>query len=447
MKLKNIFICVAAAMTVLSGCSENEPILDKPETLEPTTMSIRIDAEGTIISKADADQVISNMYVLIFKDGSLVKAEPIVGPDVDDDYISNGTEENPTTAENVKIEVNEGPHQVLVLANVQDISKINEVGKALSAIQAELNDLSAEVDGSLTMSSEVMSVTFLANVTNKIGYSTLGTNEIDVYPALNKKPVDLYRSVARIQLTQIGIETTSADPFYGEPQGFLLKEAFVANVKGYSHVATANNTTLSIEASTTPGSSDYLWWYGSEEYFEEGGVLKDPEEGYFPEAGDVHLSYKPASEIKIGVKEDEDAFYPVTASDKNPIDFFYVYENETAGVGEHTLLVLKGDYTYKKEEALYEGDTNNGDGTFTATNRFYAIRVNLDGTISQNTHRTHHSGIIRNTIYSLYVTLTGPGSELPYDPEAYLYYNTQVTVADWYEAIAIGTEENPKEIN
>jgi len=445
MKLKNIFMCVAA-MTVLFGCSDNEPILDKPVELAPTTMSICIDADGTIVSRADADATISNMYVLIFNaDNTFYMYDeiPVLG---DGDAL-----ENPDgTAQNEKIEVKSGAHQVLVIANADEATKTFINGlietNTLEEVQEWTTALANEDDGTLTMSSEVMSVIFLPNVTNRIGYpASTETNIVDIYPALKGNPVDLYRSVAKIQLSELRLATTAAADQYGEPVSFELTEIFIANAKGYSRLASDNDPKkLSIEANAAP-EKKALWWYGTgyKTIAEDDKLVNKEvvEQAGIDESRDLLTAI---TNVNLVINNNEEAVYPETPGVIGK--YFYVYENEDKTTGTQTLLVLKGNYTYRKEAPIFTGDQDHGDGTYTANNRYYAIPVNAEGIKTSSSNAKNilrdHTGVIRNTFYDLRITLNGPGSDEEYNPDAYLFYNVKVIVADWNEVINIGGEVN-----
>jgi hypothetical protein len=442
MKLKNIFMYVAAT-TVLFSCSDNEPVLDKEEKPAPATLSIRIDADGTIISKADVtDQTISNLYVLIFDaDGAFYKAAELDLGEESDDQVTEG---DPTTAENVDIEVKEGAHQVLVIANFKGETS-DFTGKTLSEVQAMTTKLDAETDGNLTMSSRVMPVTFLGAVKNTIGYSPVPTGAVNAYPSLTE-PVKLYRSVARIQLSQVILGGSVDETAYGKPVAFWLDEIFVANAKGYSRLASTDNETLSIEAKGDDIATD-LWWYGDWSEYNAKDVLKKivAEKTNEWKAG---LCYTENGRT-IWVNVDQPSWPETVAAPAVPLmKDFYVYENEEADPGYQTLLILKGEYQYERAAGpIFADDTPLGDNVYAAQNRYYAIPVNTAGMeATADEVLRDHEGIIRNTIYDLRVTITGPGSTSPYQPDAHLYYNAQVTVADWTR-VNIGTPTDPQEIN
>ncbi|MDR2968038.1 MAG: FimB/Mfa2 family fimbrial subunit [Tannerellaceae bacterium] len=455
MELKNLFMYAATATTVLLGCSENKPILnEEEEPATPATLSIRIDADGTIISKAATDQTVANMYVLIFdSDGTYYKAEAL----------GTGDTGSEGEAENVEIEVKEGAHKVLVIANFKgDASAF--AGKSLSQVQAMTTKLDAEADGNLTMSSEVMNVSFLRAATNKIGYDVIATDGSEVYttPAI-REPVKLYRSVARVQLSQLILGKSVDEAAYGTPVAFFMDSMFIANGKGYSQLASASNTTLSIEAGTAP--DEKLWWYGRWTDFNEKDVLKK-----IPLANTYEwidgLSYgspfiEGTTTPRIQVNPIQPMLPPVVGNPATPISvddgnivskYFYVYENEDAEPGYQTLLVLKGTYMYDRKNPIYEDDDpcseENCNERWLSHNRYYAIPINpagMDATEANGLLRDH-TGIIRNTIYDLRVTITGPGSTYPYQPEAHLYYNAEVVVADWTR-VNIGTPTDPVEAN
>lgn len=451
MKLRDILMCLAAVSVLFSCSDDNGPVLNE-EPPQPTMMSIAVDADGTIITRADdpTDATITNMYVLVFKmNGELLIAEPMKGEDTISD------DSDPVTGENVDIPVESGYHKVLVLANVKDENIFNDK-PSLATIQVMTTELSGELDGNLTMSSEVMTVDFQAGKKNKIGYSTMLTNEVDVYPTLGGYPVKLYRSVARIQLSKLALANEAIDPNYGQPVSFKLTQLFIANAKGYSYLASdAARDDLTIEVPDVIVREEKgLWRYGDWAEYTDGDVLMQIEEN-IETTPDVLLSYKYPESEEVLVDAGE------SQTDNEGIgNYFYVYENEGRDIGYQTLLVLKGDYTYRRSTSLF-GETANensydaesGTYEYTAKDRYYAIVINPNGIEADKTShddnvlRHGHKGIVRNNKYILTANLNGPGSDRPYRPDAHLYFNSEVVVAPWDAEIFIGDDENPHEVN
>lgn len=93
----------------------------------------------------------------------------------------------------------------------------------------------------LTMSSEVLTVSLVANTTNFIGYAS-ETGDITVGDKTGKEiygdgPVRLVRDVASIALASV--RTENPDKANYESKSFTLKEVFIASAKGVSSVASS----------------------------------------------------------------------------------------------------------------------------------------------------------------------------------------------------------------
>lgn len=98
------------------------------------------------------------------------------------------------------------------------------------------------------MSSEVLTVTLVANTTNCIGYSTKQGDDITVGGQAGKEiygagPVRLVRDVASIALASAEIDNLNNANYIANyiSKDFVLKEVFIASAKGVSCVASASN--------------------------------------------------------------------------------------------------------------------------------------------------------------------------------------------------------------
>ena len=121
-----------------------------------------------------------------------------------------------------------------------------------------------------------------------------------------------------------------------------------------------------------------------------------------------------------------------TTSDEALNHEFYVYENTKGEVksGEsnvneayanHTLLIVKGDYTYLPQGAKE---------SITKENCYYAIPVGEEVTID-GTEKRSKFYVQRNYKYEISLTIIGPGSEIPYDQMISTNVSASVKVEPW----------------
>ena len=217
--------------------------------------------------------------------------------------------------------------------------------------------------------------------------------------------IELYRHVAQVNLKSVKISTTNTGAT------FQLEEVFMANVKGYSHIASKKEYPNNwVEANAAP-SGEKLWWYG--DYFEDdwNGEYKITKDGVMID----FLAWTPGT-----IEITKDAVLE-TENGKRAVASFYVYENlKETPVGQRTLLVLKGTYI-----------DNNGK---VEEDRFYTISVNDPNrgyTLTEGEDVPKHSFVKRNYRYNISLTINSSGSDRPYDPVTEACMDVAVTVADW----------------
>ena len=228
----------------------------------------------------------------------------------------------------------------------------------------------------------------------------------------------MFRHVAQINLKSVKISESTPNA------RFELKEMFVANAKGYTNIA-SNSTSRwsSVETASVPEDKK-LWWYG----------------GYATAATEWNGKYKTTADKDCILKEDllswkpEEGFTaeatvstPLEATD-NYFSYgksFYVYENrgdDNTPLGQQTLLVLKGTYTYS--DGRREED------------RFYTVTINepnKPGSTSstESSGTVSHRFIKRNYRYNVSLTIKSSGSDRPYDPATEACMDIAIKVANW----------------
>lgn len=401
MKLKNYIYLLAAVSLFFACSSENDPSIDPAK--EKITLSVASKARQAT-TKADLadDDIINTLGVaIVYSDGTIQKVFPGT-------FVEN---EETETAEIEDITVEEGNATIFVFANI-DAAKIPASG-GKTALLAATTDFATEGTNGLTMSSQAYDVIFQKGRHHFLGYNANSPKDKDndleqvYFSNTSNKPVDLYRHAARVELRQLTLKETSN---YGTPESFKLESVFMANVKGESKIA-SETAWGSIEV-----AAPAAWYFGSD-------VVID--------TADSDLPYYTVKDY--AVNEALLHAYTDKSIDKGDWmddldDPFYVYENMTeTDKGNYTYLVISGYYTFE--------DENEENGKL----RYWTVPVNYgDGRTEDGKETVSHDGIKRNYRYILDVTITGPGSDNPYKPQALINLNAEVVVNDWAEIVNNG---------
>ena len=416
------YILLSLVLCGLAACSDDNTIeIPEAPVLEKAQLALAIKSEKGTTTKAgeavvptDAD--VNKLTVGVFGTGWNV-VYTVSGSD-----ITKTTTDNVATQEIGPKEVYAGTADVIVVANAS-----TEVQTALSNADTKDAFLSTVIKleeenltKGLTMSSEVLTVSLVANTTNFIGYAS-ETGDITVGDKTGKEiygdgPVRLVRDVASIALASV--RTENPDKANYESKSFTLKEVFIASAKGVSSVA----------------SSGY--WGSIEKVFsftERGFGYSDYKVGQNFSKTPANIdegSYKRGTQTVLAslfVKDTEG--YACNHE-------FYVYENKEGEIEEksetganrdyanHTLLIVKGDYTYLPK-GLADTDAN----YVTKKDCYYAVPVGAEVTINNKTELNFY--VQRNYKYAIDLTIIGPGSEIPYDPMVSANVSTSVKVTPW----------------
>lgn len=467
MKLNNYLFSALVASLLLS-CSTDD-IIDGHEDASgieynyDAVLSLALKNNNGIATKAgESTELATNdpnfvgvLSVAIFDmDGNLVSFKEVKS-------------ENDKSVEAIEdIKTISQPVQVVAIANysidasglktVEDDSK-NPTKLSDFRSQVELDN---EVNGSLTMSSDLMKLNLRAG-SNYVGFgTTVGEAPKDLNGVeLTGKEISLYHNVSRVQLGRLEIRPNEKYGLNGEAI-FELDHIFVANVKSKSYLFPDEEGSVEVGSAT---ASD-LWWVGAiDEGDEEGiGALKKNESTVKPFLG-YNFVYDYA---KDGIDElsDLDKLYPylntywgLSANDPTaavdtranriigypgengrpaftgaydashtlPIGiYFYVYENKKEKIGNQTLLVVRGDYKYKEKRT---------DKEYTVVeNCYYTITLNENGQSSTDSNESAgHELIKRNYWYTVALKIEGPGSNKPYDNNISSNISASVKVKDW----------------
>lgn len=385
------------------------------------------------------------------------------------------------------VKVASGTVKLLLIANYDDIpeewynpnpTNADTKGIGLTTIDDFLNELTPttldkELNGYLTMSSGVL------NFNLRAGYNFIGCSQTtgdviiegkegvellgqELYSEKYVSKLKMHRTISRVQIGELTLDPKEeyGDTTKGGEVKFFLDKIFVANVKNKSKVI-AENTSGIVEYPTENNKS--FWLCG--DYADITGALKDVEamkiewlgydfESYnrfentsskdardqlfvdFPFVNyfDADISgktdnrretelHKPFQEgFPSTIRHDGAGYYPVGM-------FFYVYENNqlVPEANNHTLMIIKGDYHYKKDKTSQWIEVNDC---------FYAVAINENGSYiydddKQPTNSVDHKYIKRNHQYILELNIKGPGNDSAYDKKQSANISANVKVLPW----------------
>lgn len=406
------YILLSLVLCGFAACSDdNEIEIPKAPVLEKAQLALAIKSEEGAVTKTgetnptDAD--VNTLTVGVFG----VDGWSVI-------YTKDATPNSDGTKDVGPQEVYAGEAHVVVVANAAPVIQ-TELAKAKDItdfIETTINLSDETLTKGLTMSSKVLDVTLVANTTNYIGYDDevgdITVKDISGKEVYGAGPVPLVRDVASIALA--GADIGNPENANYESKSFVLKEVFIASAKGVSSVASTEEWgTIEKDffGDTHFGYLDYkvgLLFLTSPNNIDEGSYKKGLQTKYDALAK-KHVENDPALNHE-----------------------FYVYENTKGEVksGEsnvneayanHTLLIVKGDYTYLPQGAKE---------SITKENCYYAIPVGEEVTID-GTEKRSKFYVQRNYKYEISLTIIGPGSEIPYDPMISTNVSASVKVEPW----------------
>jgi len=437
MELKNLFLIMFIICSFFS-CSDNNDPTTKVKTpiIADATMALSVQTDTKTKAEGDAatitaDKQIKSLLVAVFNKGAYTSNGYADGDLVYTLFISYDNPEQEAIASGGGLL--SGATQLLIVANpesnfVNTIQGYVNTNKGaghynLTDVQALQTSLENETTTGtsykgLTMSSSPIDVTFVTGV-NYIGYATAKGAYMDEGGAgqeIYGQNIVLSRTVAYIQLNSLSL--TSSSEFTSV--SFVPTEVFVANVKSKSLVTPVNG---SIEVAYDDANSFY--WVGDNAWTTAVGLYKVGVSVYQADLGRVFrgspkLDLSGASTVTFN-KADLSGYGN---------SFFYVYTNQngerltaTDAEKNHTLLVIKGDYTYKP--------VAENDETVTEKDRYYTVIVNDSRFIQGSNDTANGKHIIRNTKYFVDLTIAGTGSDSPYISGAFAHVSAKVYVAAW----------------
>ena len=222
MKLRNLMYATMIACAFASCSNDDVPTPDNgnPDAQGGTSLTVKFDKAAD--TKASGD--ITSLSMLVFNaDGKL----EVVGTKVNTPAVEGG---NDAVAH---AELTAGVKEVALIANYT--VPTNLIGETKEEVFTALNktfDSELEVGAALTMNSKIYTgVVVAAEKKNVFGFTTEPTGYVNVEGLSDndlKKPVKLYRNVAKVVLNKISAKVTTDEnkPKYSDPQ-LDLKEIFI----------------------------------------------------------------------------------------------------------------------------------------------------------------------------------------------------------------------------
>lgn len=401
MKLRNLMYATMVACAFAS-CSNDEGIDDNGgKTPEGATAQLEVKISTPSLMKAvDQSATIASLGVLVFD----VATDKLEAKGID--VAGKAGEGKSVVADNLTA----GQKKVLVLANMEDKMTNYKVNTTtLKNVLDDTQDFSstAEVDGSLSMNSQVYTVTLKAGVINYLGYGNTNPEDDQNNNYLSSEkgePVKLYRNVARIVLESVQLTANSTK--YPNAK-FTVSRVFVLHGNKTTKVATTAPW-----GTTMPETMNYLNGCVNTEYAEwvKSMTGKTAIQTYLTGNYEANV---PAYVNTI-------ANQSLTYNEKwQPTDQnFYVYENTSTTL--HTLLVVEGkleygDVTGDKAELRYYSVAIGKDGMTNIDEKtgVYPIPDNFDGNRDSGL-----TGTVRNIQYNVKLQVAGPGYTTPFGPDA-----------------------------
>lgn len=404
MKLKNLLFATMFACAFASCSSDDDPVIDNGGGEDPSaeaTLEVKV-ATPAVTKAGETDETISTLSVLVF-DEATQRLE------------SKGTNEAGKT-ENVQTSViakkiTAGSKKVLVLANVNVDGYTADIktGASYEAVLNATKEYNNEVDGQLSMNSQVYSVNLEAGVTNYLGYTAEQVAGYKGYylAQANGATVKLYRNVAKIVLNSVQI--TANETKYKNAK-LDIESVFVLHANKTTKLVGANGDAWG----TTVVSSTYNYLNGASQEDYKGIWVeymkgKEAVQNYIPEGQeDIYNEDPNAALISNLSKNDIENGTTWTPEANNS---FYAYENTSTDI--YTLLVVKGKFKY--------GDIKE------PKSRYYSVAIGKDGGLEEGYEKPQNIldsrggklfGTVRNIQYNVDLRVAGPGYTTPFGPKA-----------------------------
>ena len=399
MKLRNLMYATMIACAFASCSNDDVPTPDNgnPDAEGGTSLTVKFDKAAD--TKASGD--ITSLSMLVFNaDGKL----EVVGTKATTPAVEEGSDAV------AHAELTAGVKEVALIANyiVPTTGEQSLIGKTKAEVFAALNktfDSELEVEGTLTMNSKIYTgVVVAAEKKNVFGFATAPAGYVNVEGLTDtdlKSPVKLYRNVAKVVLNKISTKMAenSNKPRYSDPQ-LVLKEIFILQGHKKTNLMGEN---WGQYATTNVDDEWYSAYAHTDEWTEKDDLYTLVENPIVPE--------NTPSWIKTTITGTV-----TTLNAYETANSFYVYEN--TDLDNRTLLVVKGDFSYKIN------DTDRK----TESDRYYTIALGENFQVSAGESNVaselltlrgvtgndgKYNGLYRNLQYDLTLTVTGPGYQTP----------------------------------
>ena len=399
MKLRNLMYATMIACAFASCSNDDVPTPDNgnPDAEGGTSLTVKFDKAAD--TKASGD--ITSLSMLVFNaDGKL----EVVGTKATTPAVEEGSDAV------AHAELTAGVKEVALIANyiVPTTGEQSLIGKTKAEVFAALNktfDSELEVEGTLTMNSKIYTgVVVAAEKKNVFGFATAPAGYVNVEGLTDtdlKSPVKLYRNVAKVVLNKISTKMAenSNKPRYSDPQ-LVLKEIYILQGHKKTNLMGEN---WGQYATTNVDDEWYSAYAHTDEWTEKDDLYTLVENPIVPE--------NTPSWIKTTITGTV-----TTLNAYETANSFYVYEN--TDLDNRTLLVVKGDFSYKIN------DTDRK----TESDRYYTIALGENFQVSAGESNVasellalrgvtgnggKYNGLYRNLQYDLTLTVTGPGYQTP----------------------------------
>lgn len=383
-----------------ASCSNDDvptPDNGNPDAEGGTSLTVKFDKAAD--TKASGD--ITSLSMLVFNaDGKL----EVVGTKATTPAVEEGSDAV------AHAELTAGVKEVALIANyiVPTTGEQSLIGKTKAEVFATLNktfDSELEVEGTLTMNSKIYTgVVVAAEKNNVFGFATAPAGYVNVEGLTDtdlKSPVKLYRNVAKVVLNKISTKMAenSNKPRYSDPQ-LVLKEIFILQGHKKTNLIGENWG----QYATTNVDDEWCSAYAhTDEWTEKDDLYTLVENPTVPE--------NTPSWIKTTITGTV-----TTLNAYETANSFYVYEN--TDLDNRTLLVVKGDFSYKINDTDRKIESD----------RYYTIALGENFQVSAGESNVasellalrgvtgndgKYNGLYRNLQYDLTLTVTGPGYQTP----------------------------------
>lgn len=388
---------IACAFASCSNDDVPTPDNGNPDAEGGTSLTVKFDKAAD--TKASGD--ITSLSMLVFNaDGKL----EVVGTKATTPAVEEGSDAV------AHAELTAGVKEVALIANyiVPTTGEQSLIGKTKAEVFATLNktfDSELEVEGTLTMNSKIYTgVVVAAEKNNVFGFATAPAGYVNVEGLTDtdlKSPVKLYRNVAKVVLNKISTKMAenSNKPRYSDPQ-LVLKEIFILQGHKKTNLIGENWG----QYATTNVDDEWCSAYAHiDEWTEKDDLYTLVENPTVPE--------NTPSWIKTTITGTV-----TTLNAYETANSFYVYEN--TDLDNRTLLVVKGDFSYKINDTDRKIESD----------RYYTIALGENFQVSAGESNVaselltlrgvtendgKYNGLYRNLQYNLTLTVTGPGYQTP----------------------------------